>query len=322
MATTITPIPPADLAQLTPLVEAAQTYANNAQSDATKKAYSSDWADFEAWCAVHGVKALPASPATVALYVVDLINRCAVATLARRLAAITHEHRRSRLDTPTASMEVRTIMRGIKRTHGTQQHGKAAAVTEDVRAMVAALPSDLGGTRDRALLLIGFAAALRRSELVALDVANVQFRRDGLTLHIKRSKTDQERQGATLGVVYGNDKTTCPVRSLKVWLQTSGIQTGAIFRPVNRHNQLGDTRLHADAVGRIVKRCAAAAGLDPEVYGGHSLRVGLVTSAVRAGVSDHQIMDQTRHKDQRMVRRYRREANVLGETNVTRQIGL
>jgi len=187
--------------------------------------------------------------------------------------------------------------------------------------MVLALPEGPLGLRDRALLLVGFAAALRRSKLVGLDVEDLGFEQAGMVLTLRRSKTDQEGQGQTVAIPYGRHDSTCPVLAVKVWLDASGITAGPVFRAVDRHGNIAAARLSDRAVANIVKRAAAAAGLDPADYAGHSLRSGMATAAARAGASERAIMDQTRHRSVAMVRRYIRRGQLFAD-NAAGRLGL
>jgi integrase len=190
-----------------------------------------------------------------------------------------------------------------------------------LRAMVQGLGTDPAGCRDRALLLLGFAGALRRSELVGLDVADVTEGSDGLTVRLRRSKTDQESAGRTLGIPYGSNPVTCPVRAWRAWLELSGITEGAAFRPVDRHGRIGETRLSGQAVALVLKRHAARAGLDPAGVAGHSLRAGLATSAAAAGVPERVIAGTTGHRGTAMLSRYIREGSLFRE-NAASAVGL
>jgi site-specific recombinase XerD len=187
--------------------------------------------------------------------------------------------------------------------------------------MVDTLGDDLAGHRDRALLLIGFAGAFRRSELVALDVADATEGHEGLTVHLRRSKTDQEGQGRTVGIPFGANLATCPVRAWRAWIEASAITEGPVFRSVDRHGHIGTTRLTGQSVAHIVKRHAAMAGLDPEQIAGHSLRAGLATSAAAAGVPERVIANTTGHKGSAMLRRYIREGTLFGQ-NAAAAVGL
>ena len=208
----------------------------------------------------------------MALYVTDLAATHKPATITRRLSAISQAHQIAGFEPPTGSAKVRLVMAGIRRTKGTAQSAKTPVLVDDLKRMVSQLPGGLIGIRDRALLLIGFCGAFRRSELVALDVADAAFTREGLVLTIRRSKTDQEGEGRKIGIPYASHVETCPIRSLQDWLEKSGITVGPIFRPINRHGRMASIRLSAAAVGDVVKRYAGAVGLNASDFAGHSLR--------------------------------------------------
>lgn len=299
----------------------ARDYVRQAKSHNTHRAHASDWDDFERWCRPYGFVPLPAKPETVALYLTALADALKPSTLGRRLATISQVHQAAGHETPTKAAPVRLVWAGIRRAKGTQQQGKNPAVTAELRRMVETLEANLLGVRDRALLLIGFAGAFRRSELVGLDVSDVHSGHDGLTLYIRRSKTDQEGQGRKIGIPYGSHPHTCPVRALAAWLEKSGLTEGALWRAVNRHGQMQPGRLSDRAVALVVKRCAEKAGLDPAKYAGHSLRAGLATSAAAAGVSERSIMAQTGHKSVLMTRRYIRDGSLFRD-NAAAQVGL
>ncbi len=195
MTTTIIPQSASVLAPLANVIEQAQSYVQQSKAPNAWRAYASDWRDFERWCATRDVPALPATLETVALYLTELAERCKVSTLQRRMSAISQAHQAQGVESPTRALAVRSVMAGVRRVKGVAQHGKAAAVTETIRAMVATLDTSPIGTRDRALLLVGFAGAFRRSELVGLDMEDVAFSREGMVITLKRSKTDQEGQG-------------------------------------------------------------------------------------------------------------------------------
>jgi len=300
----------------------ARDYAGRAKAPNTLRAYRADWADFAAWCARYALSALPAAPETVALYLAALADAGrSASTLQRRLSAISQAHQVAGLETPTRAALVRLTWAGIRRTIGTAQTGKAPLVTADLRRLVATLPATLPGARDRALLLVGFAGAFRRAELVGLDVADVVATRDGLVATIRRAKTDQEGQGRTLGLPYGSHPATCPVRALADWRAAGAIAAGPLFRRIDRHGNVGAARLSDRAVALIVQRAAAAAGLDPARYAGHSLRSGLATAAAQAGVGERAIMAQTGHRAVTMVRRYIRDGSLFRD-NAAARVGL
>jgi len=245
----------------------------------------------------------------VAQYLAAHAGQHAVATLARRLVSIGKAHTTQGMSLPTDNELVRATLRGIQHTHGSAQRQVAPAVKEDVLAMVANL-NGVKGVRDKALLLIGFAGAFRRSELVSLTVADIEQAKQGLVIHLRRSKTDQDGRGRKVAIPFARG-AVCPVVALQEWLETSGISEGPIFRPVNRHGAIADAALSAQAVALVVKERAKAVGLDPERYAGHSLRAGLVTSAAQLGVSSWKIRQQTGHASDAMLSRYIREANIF-----------
>jgi integrase len=264
---------------------------------------------------------LPAAPQTVVLYLTELSATRKVSTLVRRLSAISQAHQVAGFDSPAQSAPVRTLMAGIRRAKGTAPAVKAPTLIEDIRAMLATLPDGLSGIRDRALLLTGFAGAFRRSELVGLDRADLEFNARGLVITLRRSKTDQEGHGRKVALPYGSTFETCPVRSMQAWLEESGIIDGPLFRKINRHGQLHVARLSGSAVALIVKRCVGAAGLDASKYSGHSLRSGFATAAAIAGASERAIMNQTGHQSSKMVRRYIRDGNLFHD-NAAAKLGL
>ena len=239
-----------------PAISAAEDFARASRSEATRRAYRSDWSHFTAWCADHGAIFLPAAPGAVAAYLADLASDHKVATIQRRLAAINAAHRLAGTASPTSDEEVRLVMQGIRRRKGVAPDEVRAITLHELRKMVAALPEDLAGSRDRGLLLLGFAGAFRRSELVALDVEDLETTEDGVVVQIRRSKTDQEAAGRQVGVPYGST-TLCPVLALRHWLEAAQISSGPIFRKVDRHGHVGAAQLSPSSVAEIVKRAAA-----------------------------------------------------------------
>ena len=293
----------------------AREFARQSKAENTLRGYRADWHDFCAWCERGGQRPLPASPETVAAYIAEC------AGIQRRLNAIAEAHKAMGLDSPTAAGIVRNTLKGIRRALGTAAVQKAPALTADIRAMVEATDAGLIGARDRAIILLGFAGAFRRAEIVGLDVSDLAFGRDGLTVTLRRSKTDQDGQGRKIGVPYGSNPDTCPVRTLQTWLERAGITDGPVFRSLNRHGRIQPGRLSPVDVARVVKKLALRAGLDPSKYAGHSLRAGHATSAAASGASERSIMNQTGHRSVQMVRRYIREGSLFRE-NSAGKLGL
>jgi integrase len=212
-------------------------------------------------------------------------------------------------------------MKGIRRVMGTAPTQKAPALTEDIRAMVEVADTGIIGLRDRARILLGFSGAFRRSELIGFDVQDCAFGRDGLTVTLRKSKTDQTSAGRKIGIPYGSNPSTCPVRTIQSWLEQAGVGTGPLFRSIHRHGHVQPGPLSGSDVARVVKKLAIRAGLDPAKYAGHSLRSGHATSAAIAGASERSIMNQTGHRSVQMVRRYIRDGNLFRE-NSAGKLGL
>jgi site-specific recombinase XerD len=200
-------------------------------------------------------------------------------------------------------------LRGIRRAVGTAPKRKAPAVAEIMHRMSRAAALDLKGLRDRALLLLGFGGAFRRSELAALNVDDLEFTDDGLRVTIRRSKTDQEGQGVTIAIVKGG--ACCQVKAIMEWLAAARIEAGPIFRPVAKGNRVKDTRLTPKSVCTVVKAYAAMIGLDATAYGAHSLRSGFLTSAARKGASIFKMRDVSRHKSMDVLQSYVRDADLF-----------
>jgi integrase len=295
------------------LVRRATDFASAAKAESTRRAYATDWADFTTWCAGTGRDSLPAHPTTIGLYLAARAATLKPATLGRRLAAISIRHRQAGHPLDTRHPAIRDVLTGIRRESaraGVVPSKKTAAVSDDIRAMVATLTDTPIGRRDRALLLLGFAGAFRRSELVGLNRGDLDFRTEGLAVTIRRGKTDQEGHGHQVAICYGADPQTCPIRAVKAWL-TVGITDGPLFRGIAKGGRIGPARLSDKAVALIVKRTAQAAGRDPALYAGHSLRSGFATTAAGNGASEAAIMLQTGHRSVQVVRGYIRAGGLF-----------
>lgn len=272
-----------------------RAYLAAEKSDNTRRAYRSDWADFHTWCEKVDLASLPAAAATVARYLAALADqKAAPSTIERRAAAIRYAHKAAGQEPPTNTEAVKAVMRGIRRTLRRAPNRKAPATAAPIAAMLEQLAGDeLQVLRDRALLLIAFAGALRRSELVALHISDLEMHPGGLLLHIRSSKTDQEGRGEVIPVPHG--VRLKPVAALQAWLDAAKITDGPVFRSVDRHGRVGKRALTDRSVARVIKRAAAAAGLDEKLFSGHSPRAGFVTQALEDGVDTLKIMGITRH---------------------------
>ncbi|MDH6372899.1 site-specific recombinase XerD [Paenibacillus sp. PastF-3] len=296
-------------------------YLGNSKAENTKKAYESDWRDFQNWCLKFNLISLPATAHTINLYLSSLaLSGIKVATIQRRVSALVKAHEYAKYENPV-DITVRDTVAGIRREHGSKETGKKPILVEMIKQMINQVPENNKGIRDKSLLLLGFAGAFRRSELTALDVEDIQESSGGLIVQIKKSKTDQEGEGELIGIPYGSQPLTCPVQAYLNWLKISGIQNGPIFRKVNRHGQIGINRLSDRAVADVIKLYIRKCGFDADDFSGHSLRSGLATSAAMAGKNEREIMGQTRHTSEKMVRKYIRMGTLFHE-NAAKDIGL
>jgi len=295
-------------------VAAAKRYIEASTSQATRRAYESDWAIYEAWCADRNLTSLPSSPTQVAMFLAaEAEAGKATSTLSRRLAAIGYVHRRARLTPPTAAegaVIVEETMRGIRRTLGSAPRRKLAATADLVRAMIDAIPAEgMRNLRDRALLSFGLASAMRRSELAALRVEHLTWTTDGVEVGIPQSKADQEGLGVTIAVPRG--LRIRPVAALEAWLAAAGIADGPVFRRVLRGGHVASESISGETVADVLKARAAAMGLDAAAFGAHSLRAGFLTSAAAAGASVFKMKDQSRHHGLDMLAVYVRAADLF-----------
>ncbi len=305
------------------LLAQAEASFQAARAGSTLRAYAHDWQQFRAWCERNALVPLPASPQTVILYSTDLAKNQLKKwnTLSRRLAAISQLHSQAGFESPTRSWAVRQFLQGLRRELGVAPVRKKPVRIADLQEILKQIPDSVLGKRDRALLLVGFTGAFRRSELIGLNVEDLEETRDGMVVHIRRSKTDQESEGRKLGIPPGTEEATCPVRALAEWRTAAGLTAGPLFRSVNRHGQVLGARLSGEGVAIVVKRYVEKLGCDPGQFAGHSLRSGLATSAAAAGKSERAIMNQTGHRSVTTLRRYIRDGNLFRE-NAAGGIGL
>ncbi|MGN7300338.1 site-specific integrase [Ferdinandcohnia sp. SAFN-114] len=303
------------------LQKEAKNHLVNSKSENTKRAYQNDWKQFSNWCEKNGLQELPADPETLVYYITFLGRKFKASSIKRKMAAISQRHETAGYPSPTKTALVKGVWDGIQRKIGIKEVGKDALWLEELRQVVQAIPQNkLIGVRNRFMLVIGWAGALRRSELVQLNIEDISITRDGLILHLNRSKTDQKGEGQEIALPYGSNPLTCPVRSYEDWLTTSSISEGPVFRRIDRHGNIMG-RLTPQSVRLIVKDCCEKVGLNPDRYGAHSLRSGFCSTAAKAGKPEHQIMRQTRHKRSDSLQRYIKKANLF-EDNAASGIGL
>ena len=317
---TLTPPPtPHDIGML---ARAAAGYALHSRSDSTRRVYESLWRGFATFCEDRSIDALPSNPATVALFLSQrALARVSVSTLRSTLAAIRASHRAAGYRLDLEEPHLAEVWAGVRRSVGTRGHKKEPVLIGHLRKILGNLDRDsLVGKRDAALLVIGFGAGLRRSELVGLDYEDVVVRDEGLAVTIRHSKTDQEAAGTLLGIPRGRAVITCPVRAYQDWLASSGIRSGPLFRRIWKGgNKLGNDRLTDKAVALIIKQFVERIGLNPEDFGGHSLRSGMITSAAKVGSTLPDIMRQSRHKSVDTCRGYILDQEIW-DANVVSQL--
>jgi site-specific recombinase XerD len=324
-------IPRTAAADLSGLIAQAESFYNAAKAPATIRAFNSDLASFRAFCTRNNLPYLPSNVEAVVLYVSSLAAAdppMSYATIRRRLSAISFAHRRRGFDSPATPRNhfvLREVLAGIRRTLGTAQHGAAPILTDQIRRIVAACPGNLLGTRDRALVLFGFAAGSRASELSSiLEVGDLSLTADGdLYIRLRRSKADQDRSGRDFVVARGQHPETCPVTSIQGWIEDAGIgqSGGPLFRSVSRYGKVSANALSRRSVGKILKAAASRAGLNPAGVSPHGLRAGMCTTAALAGATEMEIASLSGHRSVATVRRYVRAAEVL-RRNASSRLGL
>lgn len=316
MPTEITRIDRSPLSpELKAAVQKAKDFAGLSVPESTRRAYSCDWSQFKAWCEKRGVAPLPAHPAAVAAFLADSSEFCRPSTLRRRLSGIGKMHEINGQPNPCTTAEVKATVKGIERLYGARQEGKAPLTYEKVLQMVQACPTNtLQGLRTRAILLLGFAGAFRRSELAALRIDDLRWTPEGVTVLVRRSKTDQRGQGQLKAVPFV-DGPMCAARALKAWLVGAQIDSGPVFRGFLRNGLPRAEALNEAVIGIIVKEAAERVGLDPKEFGAHSLRAGHVTEARRRGIADANTMSTTGHRRVETLDTYDRRENAFEKTS-------
>ena len=319
------------------LVATARDYASQAASENTLKAYKRDWAHFSRWCRMRGTDPLPPAPELIGLYITDLAAprgtspALSVATIERRLSGLAWGYALRGMTLDRKNRHIATVLAGIRRKHARPPAQKEAILPEDLRAMLATLPHDLRGLRDRALLLIGFAGGLRRSEIVGLDHGKddtpdslgwVEILEAGVLIRL-RGKTGWRE----VEIARGSSAQTCPVQALERWLHFARIDFGPLFVATTPDGRRAtDRRLNDRHVARLIKRTVLAAGLRPDLpeaerlrlYSGHSLRAGFASSAE---VDERYVQKHLGHASAEMTRRYQRRRDRF-RINLTRAAGL
>ena len=293
-----------------------ETLKNLRSSKATNtlRAYQADFKDFSEFCIKNGLSSMPTEPKILALYLTHLSATSKFSTLKRRIASISVFHKMKGHYLDTKHPIIMENLHGIRRVKGTNQKAKKPILIKDLKEIINVIDQHISycglpemqksktvknKIRDKAIILIGFSGGFRRSELVNIHYEDVEFVAEGIKIFIKRSKTDQSGEGMIKAIPYFDNKIYCPVIALKRWIEFTEIKSGKIF-------EISDK-----SVSLIIKKYASQAGLDPNKYGGHSLRSGFATSAAESGAEERNIMAMTGHKTTQMVRRYIQEANLF-----------
>jgi site-specific recombinase XerD len=293
------------------LFEKAKEYAAAALAKNSQRAYKADFQDFCFWCLRKKKKPLPALPETVALYLSNMALELKVSSLRRRMTSINAAHELSKVPSPTKDAHVKKVMRGIIRTHGEAQKHASPTLLKHIQKMTLAMPKTLTGTRNRALLLLGFAGGFRRSELTGINIEDLSEAKEGLVVKLVRSKTDQTGKGRQIAIAYGSDSKLCPVRAVQAWLKDSGITEGPLFRAIDKWGYVSANRLTDQSVRLILIESLKRAGLSTKGFSGHSLRAGFVTVAFINGASERDVQLTTGHTNTNILRRYHRDANLF-----------
>lgn len=296
----------------------SKDFQQNSRSDATKSAYRNDWQSFSKWCTEHNLDFLPCEPSTVRRYITNLaeIGR-ATSTISRSMTSIRQAHQTMGFTSPTAHPDVIETWKGIKREIGTRKRRAKPLMLTDLKKVVDSTRPTMIGRRDVALILIGWAGALRRSELVALNREDLEFVTEGMIITISKSKTDQEREGYRIGIPLARDEKYCPTKRVQQWMTLAKIESGPIFFKIG----MGGKKFHCLVENRkslsprminlIIQRRMKRAGLDIVGYSGHSLRAGFVTSAAKAETPEALIQLHTRHKTSKVLREYIRDGSLF-----------
>ena len=296
------------------LTDKSKLRMQKSKADNTLKSYAADWNDFADWCELKKVSPLPCLPETIVNYINDLADDAKANTVARRITAISENHIAAGYSSTNPAKDglVRNAMRAIRREKGTFQKGKAPILMETIELLAECFEGNgLRTLRDKAVILLGFAGAFRRSELVAVKVEDISFVPQGMVIFIPQSKGDQLGHGSQIAIPYAPDPKCCAVVAVKQWIQAAGLYSGPLFHPFKRNGEIRDCQLSDKSVALIVKKYVARLGLNAAEFAGHSLRRGFATSAAQHDLDTLSIMRQTRHKSEKMVHRYIAQGNLF-----------
>ncbi|MFI5299218.1 MAG: site-specific integrase [Polyangiales bacterium] len=317
------------------LAASAASYGRQVVCEATRKRWAADWVKFQKWCDEYGLQSMPADPGTVALFLAALADGnvktewiarhgehrehqkpLKVCTIEHTYGSIIQAHKANGHDWPQAHPGIVRVMKGIRRRYGTKKKRAAPLLIADLKRCLASLRErrydDLVVVRNRCILALGWWGAFRRGEIVTLNVSDIEFVPEGMIVHLRRSKMDQEGAGFDKAIPFCADASCCAVKLTEEWLRRSELKSGPLFRRIDpRSDAIGDKAMWPHVIRSLVKEVAEAAGVDPERLSGHSLRAGFITSAAQAGKSLDDIMRHSGHKDERVARSYIRHGTLF-----------
>ena len=307
------------------LHEATLNNLKSSKANNTLRAYKSDFKDFGAFCAKHGLSSLPSEPKIVSIYLTHLSKNSKISTIRRRLVSISMVHKLKGHYLDTKHPIITENLLGIKRLKGSIQRGKKPILINHLKLIINVINDqkidEIKKLRDKSIILVGFSGGFRRSELISIDYEDLDFVQEGVKINIKKSKTDQFGEGMIKGLPYFTNEIYCPVTILKKWLEISKIQSGPIFRRFTKGLSLSGKRLTDQSVVLLIKAYLNLAGIDNKNFSGHSLRSGFATVAAESGAEERSIMAMTGHKTTEMVRRYIKEANLF-KNNALKKINI
>jgi len=308
------------------LLERAENLPGGELSESTWEGYQSDFRVFTAYCNIWERDALPASVETVEAYLKALQEkgRC-VDTIIHHKNAIHKFHAINNMASPADTPKIKLLIKKLRREFGTKPKRKHALTTEEVTRMVVNLPDTLISKRNKAFILVGFAGAMRRSEISNLEFEDIAPTDDGIKITIRKAKTDTTGEGQTVYIPWGTHKETCPIRALFDWLTLSGVKTGPIFRslaPSPFGYTITKRGISGATIARIIKELAETVGIDPQNVAGHSLRRGCATEAAKSGASLIRVSRHLRHKNTDTTQGYIDDVNSFDENNPVHKLGL
>ena len=297
------------------LHEATLNNLKSSKANNTLRAYKSDFKDFGAFCAKHGMNSLPSEPKIVSLYLTHISKNSKISTLRRRLVSISMVHKLKGHYLDTKHPIIVENLMGIRRIKGSIQKGKKPLLINNLKRIINVINEhkieDIKKLRDKTIILVGFGGGFRRTELISIDYEDLEFVSEGVKITVKKSKTDQFGEGMIKGLPYFTNETYCPVSNLKKWLEISKIKSGPLFRRFTKGSSLSVKRLTDQSVVLLMKEYLNLAGIENKDFAGHSLRSGFATVAAEHGADERSIMAMTGHKTTQMVRRYIKEANIF-----------